>query len=351
MPRQSLFPPPFSSQSTLLFNVIYQNREKKGNRLKSVSLGCVSFKKKAVFENCKFRKRARNRQPIYYCKDIPEPTSRPPAAHRAHTEPLPRQALFSAHKPTEPPHGLCLVRACFPPPSAHRALCYSMLYIKTVKKKEIGWIAFHFGCVSFKKNAVFKNCKFRKRARNRQPIYYCKDIPEPTSRPPASHRAHTEPLPRQGLFSAHQPTEPPHGLRPIRACFPPPSAHRALCYSMLYIKTVKKKEIGWIAFHLAASRFKKKRFSKIANLGNAPAIHNQNIIVKIFQSPPADHQLPTEPTQSLCPVRACLAPISPQSPHMVFAPSELVSPPHQPTEHFAIQCYISKPWKKRKSVE
>ena len=55
------------------------------------------------------------------------------------------------------------------------------------------------------------------------------------------------------------------------------------------------------------------RFSKIANLGNAPAIHNQKIVVKTCQSPPADHQQPTEPTQSLCPVRACLAPISPQS--------------------------------------
>ena len=144
-----LVPPPFSSQSTLLFNVIYQRREKKGNLLKSVSLGCVSFKKKKVFENCKFRKRARNRQPIYYCKDIPEPTSRPPASHRAHTELLPRQALFSAHKPTKSPHGLCLVRACFPPPSAHRALCYSMLYIKTVKKKGNRLNSVSLGCVSF----------------------------------------------------------------------------------------------------------------------------------------------------------------------------------------------------------
>ena len=72
------------------------------------------------------------------------------------------------------------------------------------------------------------------------------------------------------------------------------------------------------------------RFSTIANLGNAPAIHNQNIVVKTCQSPAAAHQQPTEPTQSLWPVRACLAPISPQRPHMVFAPPELVSPPISP---------------------
>jgi hypothetical protein len=116
------------------------------------------------------------------------------------------------------------------------------------------------------------------------------------------------------------------GLAPSELVPPPPSAHRALCYSMLYIKTVKKTKSVKINFTLAASRFKKMRFSKIANLGNAPAIHNQNIIVKICQSPPAAHQQPTEPTQSVCPVRACLAPISPQSSHMVFAPSELVFP-------------------------
>ena len=116
---------------------------------------------------------------------------------------------------------------------------------------------------------------------------------------------------------------------------------------MLYIKDVKKRKSVEKRFTRLRLVLKKKRFSKIANLGNAPAIDNQYIIVKIFQSPPADHQLPTEPTQSFCPVRPCLAPISPQSPHMVFASSELVSPPHQPTEHFAIQCYISKPWKKK----
>ena len=41
-------------------------------------------------------------------------------------------------------------------------------------------------------------------------------------------------------------------------------------------------------------------------------------------------------------VRGCLAPISPQNFHMVFASAELVPPPLQLTEHFVIQCYISK---------
>ena len=144
-----LVPPPLQLTEHFVIQCYISKTWKKGNLLKIVSLGCVSFKKKKVFENCKFRKRARNRQPIYYCKDIPEPTSRPPASHRAHTELLPRQALFSAHKPTKSPHGLCLVRACFPPPSAHRALCYSMLYIKTVKKKGNRLIFFSLGCVSF----------------------------------------------------------------------------------------------------------------------------------------------------------------------------------------------------------
>ena len=127
---------------------------------------------------------------------------------------------------------------------------------------------------------------------------------------------------------------------------PPFSSQSTLLFNVIYQRREKKGNL-LKSVSLGCVSFKKKRFSKIANLGNAPAIDNQYIIVKIFQSPPADHQLPTEPTQSLCPVRACLAPISPQSPHMVFAPSELVSPPHQPTEHFAIQCYISKPWKKK----
>ena len=124
---------------------------------------------------------------------------------------------------------------------------------------------------------------------------------------------------------------------------PPFSSQSTLLFNVIYQSREKKTKSVEKNFTWLRLVKKKMRFSKIANLGNAPAIDNQYIIVKIFQSPPADHQLPTEPTQSLCPVRACLAPISPQSPHMVFAPSELVSPPHQPTEHFAIQCYISKP--------
>ena len=184
---------------------------------------------------------------------------------------------------------------------------------------------------------------------------------------PAIHNQNIVVKTCQSAPAAHQqPTEPTQSLCPVSACLAPigpqslhmvfappeivrpPHQHTEHFVIQCYIskpwkkrKSVEKK-FTWLRLVL-----KKKRFSKFANLGNAPAIDNQYIIVKIFQSPPADHQLPTEPTQSLCPVRACLAPISPQSPHMVFAPSELVSPPHQPTEHFAIQCYISKPWKKK----
>ncbi len=128
---------------------------------------------------------------------------------------------------------------------------------------------------------------------------------------------------------------------------PPFSSQSTLLFNVIYQRREKKGNLLKSVSLGCVSFKKKKRFSKIANLGNAPAIDNQYIIVKIFQSPPADHQLPTEPTQSFCPVRPCLAPISPQRAHMVFASSELVSPPHQPTEHFAIQCYISKPWKKK----
>ena len=84
-------------------------------------------------------------------------------------------------------------------------------------------------------------------------------------------------------------------------------------------------------FHSAATRFKKMRSSKIAKLVNAPAIHNQKIIVRSFQIPPAAHRAhrgfapaassglvfppaaPTEPSQVLCLVRACLPPSSTQS--------------------------------------
>ena len=51
------------------------------------------------------------------------------------------------------------------PPAAHRSLCYSMVYIKTVKKRN-RLKNISLGCVSFKKNAVFENCEFSKRARN-----------------------------------------------------------------------------------------------------------------------------------------------------------------------------------------
>ena len=117
-----------------------------------------------------------------------------------------------------------------------------------------------------------------------------------------------------------------YSLCPVRACLAPISPQSTLLFNVIYKNREKKTKSVKINFTLAASRFKKMRFSKIANLRNAPAIHNKSIIVKICQSPPAAHQQPTEPTQSVCPVRACLAPISPQSSHMVFAPSELVFP-------------------------
>ena len=95
----------------------------------------------------------------------------------------------------------------------------------------------------------------------------------------AAHRAQTESLCTKSL---------------LRACFPPscpqtpqwlfasselvclPAAHRALCPSMVYIKTVKNGNRYF--FHSAAPRLKKMRFSKIANFINAPAIHNQNSV-------------------------------------------------------------------------
>ena len=147
---------------------------------------------------------------------------------------------------------------------------------------------------------------------------------ERTSSAPAAHRAHTKPLPRQGLLSPHQPTEPPHGLCPVKACFLPISPQSTLLFNVIYQNREKKTKSAETNFTWLRLVLKKMRFSKIANLGNAPAIHNQKIVVKTCQRPPADHQQPTEPTQSLCPVRACLAPISPQSPHMVFASSKLV---------------------------
>ena len=78
-----VLPPPSAHRALCLFNVIYQNREK----TKSVETHFTWLrlvKKKTVFENCKFRKRARNTQQKYHRKDMPEPTSIPPAAHRPH---------------------------------------------------------------------------------------------------------------------------------------------------------------------------------------------------------------------------------------------------------------------------
>ena len=39
------------------------------------------------------------------------------------------RSLFCSHQPTEAPQSRCLVRACSPPPAAHRAFCYSMVCI------------------------------------------------------------------------------------------------------------------------------------------------------------------------------------------------------------------------------
>ena len=55
-----------------------------------------------------------------------------------HTEPLPqqpRQGLLPLQQPTEPPHSLCLIRACSLPSSTQSTLIFPMLYIKTEKKK------------------------------------------------------------------------------------------------------------------------------------------------------------------------------------------------------------------------
>ena len=162
----------------------------------------------------------------------------------------------------------------------------------------------------FKKNAVFKNCEFWKRARNTQAKYRRKDMSEPTSSPAAAHRI-TEPT--QSLCTVWaclapiSPQSPHMVLAPSGLVFPP-SAHRALCYSMLYIKTEKKTKSADKNFTWLRLVSKKMRFSKIANFGNAPAILKQNIVVKTCQSPPAAQQQPTES----------------QNPHRAFAPSGLV---------------------------
>ena len=66
----------------------------------------------------------------------------------------------------------------------------------------------------------------------------------------------------------------------------------------VYVKTVEKNGNLLSRFSLGCTSFQKKmRFSKIANLLNAPAIHNQKIIVRTFQIPPAvvAHRTHTEP--------------------------------------------------------
>ena len=80
------------------------------------------------------------------------------------------------------------------------------------------------------------------------------------------------------------------------------------------------------------------RFSKIANLLNAPAIHNQTIIVKTFQLPPAvAYRTHTEPLPRQA--RACFIP-SPQRPHR---PVRACHPPSSATEHLVLQRFIYKP--------
>ena len=118
---------------------------------------------------------------------------------------------------------------------------------------------------------------------------------EPSSSPPATHRAHTEPLPCQGLFSPHHPTEPPHGLYPIKTYFLPISPQSTLLFNVIYQNREKKTKSVETNFTWLRLVLKKMRFSKIANLVNAPAIHNQDIVARTFQSPPADHRAHTEP--------------------------------------------------------
>ena len=89
----------------------------------------------------------------------------------------------------------------------------------------------------------------------------------------------------------------------------PPAAHRALCYSMVYIKTVKNGNRLFVS--LSCTSFRNKcSFRKIANLVNALAIHDQQIVVKTFQMPPAAHRAHTEP---LCqqPCQGLFSPLLP----------------------------------------
>ena len=137
--------------------------------------------------------------------------------------------------------------------------------------------------------------------------------------------------PRQGLFPLQQPTELPQSLCLVRACSPPSNTQSTLLFPMLYIKTEKKRKFVILFFTQLQLVSKKNRFSTIAKLVNAPAIHNQKIVVRLFQVPPASHraqteplhqkppqglvftQLPTDPPIIICLVRACLPPSSTQS--------------------------------------
>ena len=84
----------------------------------------------------------------------------------------------ASHQPSSPPFLVCCPRGQshrlqamalqrhhgigLGPPAAHRSLCYSMVYIKTVKTS----FFFHLAASRLKKNDVFKNCKFSERACN-----------------------------------------------------------------------------------------------------------------------------------------------------------------------------------------
>ena len=131
-------------------------------------------------------------------------------------------------------------------------------------------------------------------------------------------------MPRQGLFSPQQPTEPQQSLCPVRACFPPSSPQSTLLFNGIYKNREKKRKSVILFFTQLHLVSKKMRFSKIANLLNAPAIHNQKITVKTFQLPPAvAYKTHTEPLPRQA--RACFIP-SPQRPHR---PVRACHPPAQ----------------------
>ena len=72
------------------------------------------------------------------------------------------------------------------------------------------------------------------------------------------------------------------------------------------------------------------RFSKIANLINASAIHDHKIVLRYFRS--LAHR-------ALAPAASAglFSPQQPQSSHRVFAPRQNLLSLQQPTEHFVIQ--------------